>query len=343
MRKYRKWVLTLGIMAATPGIASAANPLAQIFKGKSTPRRTAARPTNARPSNQQVAEAIAKALRSAKLNGYAMEVEYSNGVCKLGGEIGTASQKAAATRVVQAVPGVQRVDNRLVIRKSNNPFAFGKKPVQQAGYDTRKKTSGARFAGYKPAAAIQNNQKTAEQIAQSLKSAGLSGYDIEIRYQNGVAQLAGAVASPQQRAKAGQVVQRIPGVRSVQNMLSVAGQRRPRSVTPAASWQPNPGMAPAPQMMMAHGGAGARQTVHNQAHLPEHAWPSYASYPNYAQVAYPKQYSASAWPYIGPFYPYPQVPLGWRQVQLEWDDGYWNLNFRPRTEKWWWFLNPKNW
>ena len=28
-------------------------------------------------------------------------------------------------------------------------------------------------------------------------------------------------------------------------------------------------------------------------------------------------------PYIGPFYPYPQVPLGWRKVQLEWDDsGY---------------------
>lgn len=26
-------------------------------------------------------------------------------------------------------------------------------------------------------------------------------------------------------------------------------------------------------------------------------------------------------PYIGPFYPYPQVPLGWRQVQLDGDDG----------------------
>ena len=77
--------------------------------------------------------------------------------------------------------------------------------------------------------------------------------------------------------------------------------------------------------------------------LPEYAWPSYASYPNYSQVAYPKDYSASAWPYIGPFYPYPQVPLGWRQVQLEWDDGSWNLNFRPRTDKWWWFMNPKNW
>ena len=77
--------------------------------------------------------------------------------------------------------------------------------------------------------------------------------------------------------------------------------------------------------------------------LPETAWPAYASYPNYSQVTYPKEYSASAWPYIGPFYPYPQIPMGWRDVQLAWDDGHWNLNFRSRTEKWWWFMDPKNW
>jgi hypothetical protein len=32
-------------------------------------------------------------------------------------------------------------------------------------------------------------------------------------------------------------------------------------------------------------------------------------------------------PYIGPFYPYPQVPLGWRPVQHDWDDGWWFLDF----------------
>jgi osmotically-inducible protein OsmY len=102
-----------------------------------------------------------------------------------------------------------------------------------------------------------------------------------------------------------------------------------------------PGMPVPPSY--GHPGSGAAYPVYNQPHLPEYAWPSYASYPNSAQVSYPTQYSASAWPYIGPFYPYPQVPLGWRQVQLEWDDGYWNLNFKPRTDKWWWFLHPKNW
>ncbi|TWU27531.1 BON domain-containing protein [Bythopirellula polymerisocia] len=62
--------------------------------------------------------------------------------------------------------------------------------------------------------------------------------------------------------------------------------------------------------------------------MPGYAWPSYAASPNYAALTYPKQYSASAWPYIGPFYPYPQVPLGWRKVTLEWDDGWWFLDFK---------------
>ncbi len=73
--------------------------------------------------------------------------------------------------------------------------------------------------------------------------------------------------------------------------------------------------------------AGAR--MDNPA-MPGYAWPSYAAHPNYGAVAYPQQYSATAWPYIGPFYPYPQVPLGWRKVTLEWDDGWWFLDFKAK-------------
>jgi hypothetical protein len=64
--------------------------------------------------------------------------------------------------------------------------------------------------------------------------------------------------------------------------------------------------------------------------MPNYAWPSYSASPNYAAVQYPTQYSPTAWPYIGPFYPYPQVPLGWRRVSLEWDDGWWWLDFDER-------------
>ncbi len=73
--------------------------------------------------------------------------------------------------------------------------------------------------------------------------------------------------------------------------------------------------------------AGTAPTTYDQPHMPNHSWPSYAAYPNYAGLTYPKQYSPTAWPYIGPFYPYPQVPLGWRKVTLEWDDGWWFLDF----------------
>ena len=83
--------------------------------------------------------------------------------------------------------------------------------------------------------------------------------------------------------------------------------------------------------------------MYNQPNVPEYAWPTYAQYDNYAAVTYPGQYDASAFPYIGPFYPYPQVPLNWRQSTLEWKDGTWNLRFSTRTDKWWWFMSPKNW
>jgi hypothetical protein len=77
-------------------------------------------------------------------------------------------------------------------------------------------------------------------------------------------------------------------------------------------------------------GGGVAPAVYDHPNMPGYAWPSYAAYPNYAGLTYPKQYSPTAWPYIGPFYPYPQVPLGWRKVVLEWDDGWWMLDFKSK-------------
>jgi hypothetical protein len=89
------------------------------------------------------------------------------------------------------------------------------------------------------------------------------------------------------------------------------------------------GGAPVP-MYMPGSGVGIAPARYDHPTMPGYAWPSYAAYPNYAAVTYPKQYSPTAWPYIGPFYPYPQVPLGWRKVTLEWDDGWWMLDFKDR-------------
>jgi hypothetical protein len=99
------------------------------------------------------------------------------------------------------------------------------------------------------------------------------------------------------------------------------------NASPAAYQQG--GGAPIPAYVPGTGG-GVSPAKYDQPHLPRHAWPAYAAYPNYGAVTYPKQYSPTAWPYIGPFYPYPQVPLGWRKVTLEWDDGWWMLDFKAR-------------
>jgi hypothetical protein len=100
------------------------------------------------------------------------------------------------------------------------------------------------------------------------------------------------------------------------------GPAGPVAMAPAGAGRPIPAYAPVP--------GGVAPAAYDQPNMPNCAWPSYAAYPNYAAVTYPKQYSASAWPFIGPFYPYPQVPLGWRKVSLEWDDGWWFLDFDDR-------------
>jgi len=114
------------------------------------------------------------------------------------------------------------------------------------------------------------------------------------------------------------------------------GVPRASKPMPLAYTQPMP-------MAQANGPSGPQQPVavpsgaaparYDQPNMPNYAWPSYSSYPNYASLTYPKQYSPTAWPYIGPFYPYPQVPLGWRKVTLEWHDGWWALDFDDGTAK----------
>ncbi|MEZ6095030.1 MAG: BON domain-containing protein [Pirellulaceae bacterium] len=104
-----------------------------------------------------------------------------------------------------------------------------------------------------------------------------------------------------------------------------SGVQTPYESYPVPAYQASStGPAPMPMGYTGDNGMGGAPS------LPGYVWPGYAAHPNYAAVNYPKQYSPSAWPYIGPFYPYPQVPMGWRRVELEWDDGWWFLDFHDR-------------
>ncbi len=311
---------------------------------------------------QQITSQIAQAVQGSGVRGHDIDLRYRGGVATLMGKAQSPQDVARLTQVISRVPGVRQVNNQLQAPGMGSP-------IQQV--------SGTTSGG--------TNQRVAEQIAQALAANQLSGLDIEVRYNGGLATLSGPVPHPQVAMIAHQVAASVPGVLQVDNRLQVVGmpaQPGPPAGYPGAGprgpnvmpvshqmpGQPHPGMMAAGAMggmaagamgmgpggmgpggmgpgagPHAHGGGNPSHMAYDLPNLPNHSWPTYAAYPNYAQVSYPKEYSASAWPYIGPFYPYPQVPMGWRQVQLEWDDGAWNLNFRPRTDRWFWYLDPKNW
>jgi osmotically-inducible protein OsmY len=372
MRLPGKWVLSLGLMAAAPG-AAFAGPL-DFLKPQAGGESSAA---GTPQSNQQVAEGVKVALERARLQGKDIAIEVKSGVCTLEGQIADAQQKAAAARIVGSVPGVQRVDNRLVLMATagaprSMPSTSG---VEQAGYENNGR-QGVRQVSNEVAppmtAAPQSNEQVAREIAGALAGAGLQGYDIEVRYKGGIAALVGEVGSAQEAELAERAAGNVAGVNKVLNNLSYGGQTAPAQQgqfagpqfggpqmgpggTPAipTGYQLPPGYPAQPGYAQPTGYPGmpapggpvptAGHLIHNAPNLPESAWPAYAPYDNYAQVTYPSAYDASAWPYIGPFYPYPQVPMEWRSAQLVWDDGHWQLKFHSRTDKWWWFMDPHNW
>ncbi len=62
--------------------------------------------------------------------------------------------------------------------------------------------------------------------------------------------------------------------------------------------------------------------------LPAYQGPAYGGHPHFGAMNYPKTNAPAVWPYTGSYYPYPQIPPGWKKVALEWDDGYWYLDFK---------------
>lgn len=352
MRKYGKWALTLGLMAATPGLTLAA-PWSRSNAGDAASSKSeAAGQPSGKSHNQEMADKIAVSLRNARLQGYDIEIEYKDGTVILKGRVTDPKQKDKATEVVQKIPGVQRVDNQLVLAPKPSVTQRMSGSIQQASHTSAGPAAERvqQINHVQQTASPSHNQMMAQQVADALTAAQLDGFDIEIRYENGDVTLSGTVETNMQREAAGRVASQVPGVMSVRNLLRPtreplapqAGQSIQPAGYQAAGIPPAPG-APLPMVAYGHAGPGASPAIYNLPSLPDYAWPAYAQYPNSAAVTYPSQYSPSAWPYIGPFYPYPQVPLGWRDATLRWDDGYWSLQFRQRTDRWWWFLNPKNW
>jgi len=97
----------------------------------------------------------------------------------------------------------------------------------------------------------------------------------------------------------------------------------------------SPGVAPA-SYPMAEGYSNCNNCGPNGmrgrhgGNLPGYGYPAPGNHPGFGAHSYPKAHAPAAWPYVGPYYPNPQIPPGWERVSLEWDDGYWWLDFKSK-------------
>ncbi len=200
------------------------------------------------------------------------------------------------------------------------------------------------------ASAASPGQQLADAVAGQLRQGGLlKNYRIDVSVSGGTVELTGSVSDQSQREEATRLVQGVPGVVRVLDKLTVGGSviQRVQDTTLVQPGADQPGKLPAPPKEGAPAGGGIPEPIPvfragvpayhglNPAPLPPHAWPTYAPYNNFSRVAYPQAYPYNAFPFIGPFYPFPKVPLGWRSVNLEWEDGHWWMGRRAVPHDFW--------
>ena len=240
--------------------------------------------TFALAGNQDTADQIAKNMRSGgQLRDYSVEVKCQDGTAWLNGRVRDEQQMAVALKTALATPGVERVVNglttsaaeaSLVVRTSADARQRLETRVLPAGWPAPSRTRlRARRLRLRPEPLPMQTVVQQQPIART-GSAPMAR--IEQRQRSHAAAMPPRQWSTNYRKSPGRQalpVRRCPCIR----------HPRPAECSPVNCDQPA---------------------------LPNYAWPIYAAYPNYASVTYPRQYSPTAWPYIGPFYPYPQVPLG---------------------------------
>jgi hypothetical protein len=275
-------------------------------------------PALASGSDQELAQQIAGNLRnSGRLKGYSISVKVQEGIVQLDGTVRSEKQLEQALGIAEVTPGIERVINNLSVKESSE--------------------SGSSLALRQPASIARGDKQVVRRASRPSPTVRQASAELPAEEQ---APTFTSEPPPQMPAT-------MTGRTS-----SAKGTPRPIQRTgypqmARASYAPE--MMPAAAVNAEHmnggnyamggmGGpmpayAGAVPVGHSPARfdhpqMPGYAWPSYAAYPNYAALTYPKQYSPTAWPFIGPFYPYPQVPLGWRKVSLEWDNGWWMLDFK---------------
>lgn len=364
-------------------------------------------PMQAWGGDREIAEQIIERLKadrdSGALKDFTLDMKVDQGVVLFRGNVSEASQKELVLNAAEGIEGIAKVVDEVDVTSAEpaaqpaiaeaSGFSFREALAAQAEKlrsETAVKVSPAAktlevvpgevvpTAAVEPVAEATASQDVTGAVVGALREAQLrgelKGFGVDVKNRGGVIQLVGQAGSEEQRDRIVQIAESTPGVRGVEESITIAqvNAELPRLPQPpqleelapvrvesapvrqqAASapvttmaapyrMQGQPTARPVSGLVQGapvmgqpvpvggyYGGAAAAPR-YDSPYLPNYAWPGYAAYPNYAAVTYPQQYSPTAFPYIGPFYPYPQVPLGWRKVSLEWDDGWWYLDFTDR-------------
>ncbi|PHS06243.1 MAG: hypothetical protein COA78_14480 [Blastopirellula sp.] len=286
-------------------------------------------PSISMAGDEEIAQQIVKQLQEQKnsgdLKGFNIGLQVQNGVVWLEGHVSNKMQHAAAVDVARRVPGVKQVVDGVRIETVRGVPA---PQIVSAPRELKADKIGAepKFENVRP---VQLAAKTDVVAAPQVAPKRLAS----VPQRSVLVQQSNVPTAPQS-------MRPLPAAPGMTRMASRPMSQRPVAFAPAGSnnFQVNHYAAMAasrqpmamPPAYYPAGSGYASQVRYDNPQMPRYAWPSYAAHPNYAALTYPKQHSPSAWPYIGPFYPYPQVPLGWRKVTMEWDKGWWTVDFKAR-------------
>jgi hypothetical protein len=305
-----------------------------------------------RANDEQIAKTIIQRLQqqkqSAQLQGFNIGVQVEEGTVTMMGTVAQTDHALMALDIARRVPGVKLVVNDLFVQPAGaaqgtlpgpSPVAAEQQPVMKS-IAVSAPTS-APMPGLQPSWGAAQPVPTIQPVTAEMQIPQIGGNNAGF-----IAPPAVGTSAPQGQLMAqhpvaaqGPVPQAMPVRATNQMPLAFAASSNLPAQRAAFAGAPEYQAAPAQYgasgyggepVPMNMGGGGMARASYDNPQMPGYAWPSYAAYPNYSAVTYPHQYSPTAWPYIGPFYPYPQVPLGWRKVTLEWDDGWWFLDFNSK-------------
>ena len=270
-----------------------------------------------RADNQAAADRIATSL-SEQFPDCDITVQYQDGKVWLGGKVGSVSEMHKTIQFVSNLEGVEVVENEMTAPKRTGVIAPASANLPKLMANEVEETAPVVVKNTRPVRKPESiapvptvvtargdaSDQTISQVANRLQPIKTETVEMGSTY---------AVSTPAPQ---------------------IAGHHFPRQRALGMSERQaveyvSQGPAPTDYMV----GQGGGTAIGTRPNLPKYAWPSYAAHPNYAQVTYPKKHSAGAWPNIGPFYPYPEPPLGWRKTTIEWHDGNWWLDFDDGSSK----------